>query len=160
MQEEEAKREHKEMLQNAVELEWERQRVLHREIREGQLREQGLLVASILAEHRRRQLKSTKLEALRKNLPGDSLDGQHHTQDGSYRHCEIDSTPKISNRQQTFATPTKSIVAPSTLNHRIRSASVCSRDASVSRTLSTISSLMDDGDDDDADEDLDKISLQ
>jgi hypothetical protein len=161
MQEEEAKREeHKEMLRNAVKVEWERQRVLDSEIRERQLRGQGLVDASILAEHRRRQLMSTKLEASRKNLPGGSLDGQHNTQDGSYRHCEIDSTPKTSNRHQTFATPTKSIVAPSTLSHRIRSAPVWSRDCTVSRMLSTVSSLLDDGDEDDADEDLDEISLQ
>lgn len=175
MQDEEAKREeHKEMLRNAVKVEWERQRVQDIDIRERQLREQGLVDASLLAEHRRRLLMVTKLEALRKNLPGDSLDRQYNTtQDygSSYRHhCEVDSTPKTSNRQQTaFATSTKSIVAPSTLNHRIRPAPVWSRDVRVSRTLSMVSSLMDDGDDDGDDddddddkehEDLEEILLQ
>lgn len=162
MQEEGAKREeHKEMLRSAVKVEWERQRVIDSEFRERKLREEGLVDASIVAEHRRRLLMATKLEAWRTNLPDDSLDEQNNTQDGSYRNYEIDLTPKITNRRRTFGTSTKPIVAPSTLNHRIRSPPVWSRDISASRTLSVESSFMDDGDeDDDDDDDLEEILLQ
>lgn len=163
MQEEEAKRkEHRDMLRNTIKVEWERQRVLDNELRERQLREQGLDDASILAEQRRRLLMATKIQASRQNLPGGSLDGQYNpaTQEETYRYYDVDtSTPKMVNRKRTFATPTKPIVPPSSLNHRIRSAPVWSSDISVSRTVLAVSSLMDD-EEEDEEEDMEEILLQ
>lgn len=164
MQEEDVRRkEYRDMVRNAVKVEWERQRVLDNELRERQLREQRLDDASILAEHRRRLLMATKVQASRHNLPEGSLDGQYNpaTQGGTCQCRDVDtSTPKIVNRQRTFATPAIPIVPPSSLNHRIRSAPVCSRDSSMSQPVPVVSSLIDDEEDDDDEEDMEEILLQ
>lgn len=164
MQEEEAKRkEHRDMLRNAIKVEWERQRLVDNEIRERRLREQGLDDASILAEQRRRLLMAKKIQASRQNLPGGSLDGQYNpaTQEGKHRYYDVDtSTPKMVNRQRTFVMPAKPIVPPSSLSHRIRSAPVWSSDISVSQTVPVVSSLMDDEEEDDEEEDMEEILLQ
>jgi hypothetical protein len=165
MQEEDVKRkEYRDMVRNAVKVEWERQKVLDNELRERQLREQGLDDASILAEQRRRLLMAAKIQASRQKLPEGSLDGQYNpaTQGGTCQCRDVDtSTPKIVNRQRTFATPAIPIVPPSSLNQRIRSAPVWSRDSSMSQTVPVVSSLIDDEEEEDEDEeDMEEILLQ
>ena len=160
MHEEEAMRkEHRDVLRNAVKVEWERQRVLDRELRERQLQELGLDDASILAEQRRRLLMAAKIQASRQNQPDASLYGQCNPSTQG-RCCDVDtSTPKIVNRQRTCVRSTTPIVPPSSLNHRLRSAPAWFSDNSISQTVPVVSSLMDDEEEDD-EGDMDEIILQ
>jgi len=148
MQEEEARRkEHQEFMRKTIHVEWERQRVIERELLEKQLDEQGLSDAAVVAEARRRLLIATKIQA--KNQRDFS---------SRYDDCHYSMTFDEDERRKTSSS-SKSIVPPSSaMNSRVSSAPVwCVRDTDVSGSASAVSSLFDEDEDD---EDLEEIALR
>jgi len=155
MQEEEARRkEHQDFMRKTIHVEWERQRVIERELFEKELNEQGLSDAAVVAEARRRLLIATKVQA-KKSCSVGGMDARHNH---SSRHDDYQYTISHEGQQRRSIASPKSIVPPSSINNRISSAPVwCLRDTEVDRSASGVSSLFDEDEDD---EDMEEISLR
>lgn len=156
MQEEEARRrEQQEFMRKTIHVEWERQRIIERELLDKQLQEQGLSDAAVVAEARRRLLIATKIQAKKQSCSVGSLDARH---EHSARYDDCQYSMAFDDRQRRPSKTSKSIVPPSSINSRVSSAPVwCVRDADLSGSASVVSSLFDEDEDD---EDLEEVALQ
>ena len=157
MQEEEARRkEHREFLRKSIHVEWERQRIIERELLEKQLKEQGLSDAVVVAEARRRLLIAAKIQAKQQqSLSVTTLNSQ------SCRFDDREFSMPLESQQPASSASPKTITPPSAMNvnGRLRSAPVwCVRDAGISGSASVVSSLFDDDEEDE--EDMEEIALR
>lgn len=149
MQEQEARRrEHEDFLRKTITVEMERQRIIERELLEKQMKEQGLSDTAVVAEARRRLLIATKIQAKRQSCSVGSVDARH---DHSSRYVDdYKYSMTCQDRQRKSSSSLRSIVLPSSKNHRVTSAPVwCVRDAEYlsGGSAPVVSSLFDDEDD-------------
>jgi len=154
MQEEEKRqKEQQEALRKAINVEWQRQRLMELEHREMKLREEGKDAASIMADERRRLLMSSKIAASQQASSRSSATEMLERE--KLEAQEGNSLPNQRNVPYYDIVMDRSRSAPTATRPRIYRERVplVVGDATRSRVYCTnVSSLLDDDDDDDDDD--------
>lgn len=159
MQEEEARRkEHQDFVRRTIKVEYERQRLIEREIWDKQLREQGLTDAAIVAEARRKLLIAAKIQAKRQSCSAGSLVARADCSSRCDDGCQYSMA--VVGGSRASLSSSKSMVPPSSMNGRVSSAPVwCVRDRTglYGSASSVVSSLLDE---DEEDEEMEQVALR